>query len=36
MVSAFISREFGFGMEFTDDELATINEFRRRAENREY
>ena len=28
MVSAFVLREFGFGMEISEDELVKINEFR--------
>jgi hypothetical protein len=36
MVSAFVSREFGFGIELDAQELAKVNAFRRCQENNYY
>lgn len=36
MISAFVSREFGFGMEFTVEEYSKINEYRKKPEHKEY
>jgi hypothetical protein len=36
MISAFVSREFGFGMKLSAEQLAIINVFRRQPTNRMY
>ena len=36
MISAFCSREFGYGFEFTPERMIVVNEFRMKEENKKY